>query len=90
MSELHHHPRSRRHFLRQAGLTLAAGVGLGVAAAAPAHAAVSFTCCVNSTICTGPCQGKRKFYCYNSPGCAYCTGCRTETGCFTAIQPTCP
>lgn len=84
--------RSRRSFLKQAGLTLMAGAGLAVATAAPAQAAVSFTCCPNTSYCgTGGCgSGTRRFRCYHSDTCLYCTGCQSGTACYQTTQPTCP
>lgn len=80
---------SRRTFLRHAGMTLAAGLGVAVATTLPAQASVSFTCCP-STCRTCP-SGKRAFNCVNSSTCRYCTLCSTRSAsCYNTTQPSCP
>lgn len=81
-------PRSRRSFFRQAGLTLAAGVGIAVATVVTAQASVSYRCCPSSCR-TCNTKGQRAFTCINSSTCEYCT-CSSNTACYTAVQPSCP
>jgi hypothetical protein len=76
--------------VEQAGLTLAAGLGVAVASTATAQASVSFRCCPSSTKC-GTCSGGYKFLCYNSTACQFCTACRSgSSACYNTTAPACP
>lgn len=58
-------PTNRRHFMRQLGQAVLAGVGLAAIGAGPAHAAV--TCCYDGSCPT--CSGTpRRFRCSGCPG----------------------
>lgn len=80
---------SRRRFLEQAGITLAAGLGVAVATTVPAQASVAFTCCPSSCkSCSG--TGVRAFNCVNSSSCRYCSCYSHPASCFNTTQPSCP
>jgi len=70
---------NRRRFLKQAGTTLAAGIGIALIPSV-AHAS-QVTCCPDSS-CSMTCQGTPiKYRCTGSCP-SYCT-CHTNVGCYT-------
>lgn len=79
---------SRRSFLKRAGVTLAAGLGVAVATTVPAQASVSFRCCPST--CKSCPSGQRAFNCVNSSTCHYCGCYSSGTSCFNTLQPSCP
>lgn len=91
--------RSRRNFLKQAGVTLGVGVGLIAVETVTARSAgattqsVVYTCCPvqGGGACGTGCTGTAKKYHCTSPSCSssYCLSCRANGSCFTQIQATC-
>lgn len=85
----------RRRFMRQIGATLAAGAGVTLASAAPAHAATTtWRCCTAPRRCgTCPDPDKARYRCIKQSGpCGdFCTSCQTFTDdCYTFSATFCP
>ena len=80
--------QSRARFLRQLGVTLAAGIGAialpSLSGAAQARPNFQYQCCPNSHLCSCP-PGKQPFFCV-CPNGNFCTCNYTGNECTNCIE----